>query len=41
MDLSTIEFEPWKAIPLSRRRVVAGQREVLGVTFTGRPAWLP
>ena len=35
------EFWSWDTIPEPWKREVDGEREVVGFTFTGIPAWLP
>jgi len=36
-----LEFEAWDYIPAERRRVIDGERQVLGRTFLGAPVWVP
>ena len=36
-----VEFLPWAMIPADRKRGAGDDREVLGQTWTGAPAWLP
>lgn len=41
MSADPIEFWPWASIPADHKRGEGDEREVLGTTFKGEPAWLP